>query len=264
MRYIKSRENKYLKQASKLKNKKHRAKEEMFIIEGPKMIEEALRHKGLLLRGFVDKEHEEEYHGLIEEMDETECFLLESKLMDSICDTRNPQGIAAIVKMPRWDLENIIGNSGFFVLLDHISDPGNMGTIIRTSWALGVDGVLLSEGCVDPFSSKVVRSTMGGIFNVPLFPDLTLDDIKSLKSDGYSLLCSSLEAKRSLFSVDFTKRKVLIIGNESQGVSNDIKELCDVIFKIPINTQVDSLNAAIACAIIVSEASKQRHGYFLS
>lgn len=264
MRYIKSRENKYLKQASKLKSKKHRIKEESFIIEGPKMIEEAIQHRNLLLRGFVDKECKKAHNSLVEELHEIDWFLLDTKLMNSICDTRKPQGIAAVVKMPRWDLQNIIRNAGFFVLLDHISDPGNMGTIIRTAWALGVDGVLLTEGCVDPFSSKVVRSTMGGIFNVPLFPDLTLDDIKSLKSNGYSLLCSSLEAKRSLFSVDFTKSKVLIIGSESQGVSNDIKELCDVFFKIPINTQVESLNAAIACAIIVSEASKQRHGYFLS
>jgi len=217
-----------------------------------------------LVRGFVDKEYVEEYDYLFQELCEIEWFLLDSKLMDSICDTRTPQGIAAVVKIPRWDLQSIISNSGFFVLLDHLADPGNMGTIIRTAWALGVDGVLLTEGCADPFSSKVVRSTMGGILNVPIFPDFAIDDIKSLKSDGYSLLCSSLESKRSLFSVDFTKSKILIIGNESQGVSEEIQQLCDVFFKIPINTQVDSLNAAIACAIIVAEASKQRHGYFLS
>jgi len=263
MEHISSRDNQKIKHALKLKNKKFRYKEKMFFIEGQKMLEEALRRENLLVRIFVEEGREEEYYLMKRPDLEVEEYLLDEKLMRLICDTESPQGMAAVLKMPQWFLPKIIDAGGFFILLDQVSDPGNMGTIIRTVWALEMDGVLLTPGCVDPFNPKVVRASMGGILNLPIFPDIGIKELAHLKAKGYSLLCADLDAEDSFLDHDFTGSKIIVIGNEDRGVDKDIKAACDACFKIPIKPGVNSLNAAVACAIITSEAWKQRHGHSL-
>ncbi len=235
----------------------------MFFIEGKKMIEEAMWRKELLLKVFVDEGYEKEYGFMDKTRPGIEKYILDSKLMKIICDTETPQGIAAVVKKPAWCLKSLIEKNGFFILLDRISDPGNMGTIIRTGWALGVNGILLTKGCVDPFGPKVVRSSMGGIFNLPVFVDFLFEDIKLLKKKNYSFICASPDAGPNFYSMDFTGPEVLVIGSESRGASEEIKGVCDEFFKIPLNPRVDSLNAAVACAIIINEACKQRGSFSL-
>ncbi len=263
MKRILSRDNPKVKHALKLKNRKFRHKEEMFLIEGEKMFEEALQRKDLLVRVFVEESREKDYIRMSQPELEIEEYILDSRLMRLICDTETPQGIAAVVKMPQWSLQNAVNNDGFFILLDRMSDPGNMGTIIRTAWAFEIDGILLTRGCVDPFNPKTVRASMGGVFNLPIFSSIEVEELVYLQSNGYSLLCTDLEADVSFLFQDFTGRKVLVIGNEDHGVSEEIKSICDVCFKIPINPRVDSLNAAVACAIITNEAWRQRSGYSL-
>ncbi|MEN6462121.1 MAG: RNA methyltransferase, partial [Syntrophomonas sp.] len=200
-----------------------------------------------------------EYQELISEYNHLEWYSVSSQLMKRICQTETPQGIAAIVRKPQWSWDKIIDGDSMLLLLDRISDPGNMGTIIRTAWAFDVDGILLSRGCVDPFSPKVVRSTMGGILNVPLFTDLLEEQLEILKEKKYVFTGADLDGNTSFYDMDFSNRKVVVIGSEANGMNDDIKRRCNYLFKIPINSGADSLNAAVACAIIIEMAYRQRH-----
>lgn len=222
------------------------------------MLEEALRCPDLLLRVFVDESLEGEYQAMSEIYPQVEWYVCDSKLINILSDTESPQGVVSVARIPQWSWKEISSAEPFLLLLDQISDPGNLGTIIRTGWALGADGVLLTEDCVDPYNPKVVRSSMGGIFHLPVFPNIGTGELQLLKNQGYKFLCSSLQASQSCYKLDFTKKSVVVIGSESRGVSQEIITWCDTLFKIPINSQVDSLNAAVACAIIIYEAYKQR------
>ena len=145
-------------------------------------------------------------------------------------------------------------------MLDQISDPGNMGSIIRSCWALGVKGLLLASGCADPFSPKVVRSSMGGILNLPLIDNITDQELDLLVGQGYEFICTGMQNARDYYSVDLTGSKVLVMGSEARGVSQEIISRSGCMIKIPMKSKVDSLNVAAACAIIVGEAWGQRNG----
>ncbi|MDD2620767.1 MAG: RNA methyltransferase [Syntrophomonadaceae bacterium] len=258
MQPILSRENQKIKYASKLKNRKFRNSEHSFLIEGTKILEEALKCPEIIVRIFVDQTKVEEYQELSEKHKSLEWYSVDTKLIEYISDAKTPQGIVAIARQPRCLWDELIADSNLFILLDQISDPGNMGTIIRTAWAFGVDGILLTHKCVDPFSPKAVRSSMGGIFNVPIFSSFGRQNIESLKEAGFSLMCSDLNTNNNYYSLDFNGKIVIVIGSEAHGVSNHIKTQCDIFFRIPTNPQVDSLNAAVASAIILNEAWKQK------
>jgi TrmH family RNA methyltransferase len=259
MKLINSTDNKDVKYAASLLQKKYRDRENRFLIEGYKSMEAA--DKRLIETVFVDSSKQMHYENYINDP-EINCCLVDQKIMRKICDTDSPQGIAAIVKKPEAELDTLLKAQGLLILLDRITDPGNMGTIIRSAWALNAGGILAGPGCVDVFSPKVVRATMGGIFNLPVITDFSLDQIRFCQDKGYTLVCTDIQATRSFYDVDYTKKKILIIGNEAAGVSNELKNLCDEFIKIPVNPTADSLNAAVACAIILQEAFRQRsNGY---
>ncbi|MDD2511257.1 MAG: RNA methyltransferase [Syntrophomonas sp.] len=261
---ISSKDNQKIKYAVRLKQKSFRKQETCFLIEGRNMMEEALKHPKLLRQIFVEPKFADEYIELSQQHPEWECYMVDERLMKHISDTENPPGIVAVCQIPSWSGVDFGSKNAFLVFLDHIADPGNLGTIIRSGWALGADGILLSPDSVDPFNPKVVRASMGGIFNIPVLLDFPVDGLKCLKQNGYKIFCTSLQARTEMFSLDFTGPSVLTIGSESQGVRNVIEKICDSSFKIPIKPEVDSLNAAVACAIIMHEAWKQRQGFTLS
>lgn len=264
MQSILSRDNQKIKDTAKLKNKKYRNQEQAFIIEGKKMLEEALKYPKNIIRIFVDQTKEQEYRELHEKYNSLEWYSVESRLIEYISDTETPQGIVAVISQPCCSWDELMQKASLLLLLDQVADPGNMGTIIRTAWAFDVDGILLTRDCVDPFSPKVVRATMGGIFNLPLIDNVTGPDLERLKAVGFNVLCSSLDAARSCYSLDFSGKNLVVIGSEARGVSSEIRMKCDTLFKIPTNPQVDSLNAAVACAIIINEAWQQKTGSSLS
>jgi TrmH family RNA methyltransferase len=259
MKYISSIDNKNIKLAVKLADKKYRDREGLFFIEGRKSVLEVLKRPELLTTVFFDDSYKDEYQEFFPEYNISEWYSVNSQIMKRICQTETPQGIAAMVKKPKWSWENTINGDKLLILLDRISDPGNMGTIIRSAWAFGVNGILLSQGCVDPFGPKVVRSTMGGILNVPIFTDLSKEQLMMLKEKKYIFTGADLAGDCSFYDMDFSKRTVVVIGSEANGINDDIKTTCDFLFKIPINSGTDSLNAAVACAIIIEKAYRQRH-----
>lgn len=259
MKYISSVDNKNIKLAAKLTEKKVRDREGLFLVEGRKSTLEALKRPGLVNLIFLDDSYQAEYQELIADYNNLDWYSVNSQLMKRICQTETPQGIAALVKKPQWSWDKIIAEDSLLLLLDRISDPGNMGTIIRTAWAFNVDGILLSRGCADPFGPKVVRSTMGGILNVPLFTDLSEEQLGILKDNKYIFMGADVTGDNSFYDMDFSNRLVVVIGSEAKGINDDIKGRCNYLFKIPINSRADSLNAAVACAIIIEMAYRQRH-----
>lgn len=151
----------------------------------------------------------------------------------------------------------------FMLFLDGIQDPGNMGTIIRTADAFNIDGIILGEGCVDPYNSKVVRSTMGSIFRVPLYIcKNSIESLLELKGKGFNIIATSLRGI-SIYNVDFNfnKKFLCIIGNEANGVSPKILDFADRQIKIPMPGNAESLNAGVAASIIMYEAMRSRNMY---
>lgn len=188
--------------------------------------------------------------------------------MQKMSDTVTPQGIMALVKQKKKiSLAEIAGYSAspLLLVLDRIQDPGNLGTMIRTSEAAGATGVIMNTGTVDPYSPKVVRSTMGSIFRVPF---LVLDDlgeaVKRLKEGIHAgtgpvqVIATDLKADISYRETDFTKPTAILIGNESKGLSPELAATATKRVIIPMSGRVESLNAAMSAAILLFEASGER------
>jgi len=256
LKEITSSDNQLIKLARKLHNKKYRDQEQLFLVEGRRSVEEALARPELLHTVFVEESLKDDYA----DIEGVESYCLDTKLFKSICTTETPQGIIAILKKPAWSWSALLDEKGLIVLLDRIADPGNMGSIIRTCWALGVQGLLLSPGCVDPFSPKVVRSSMGGILNLPLLEITEQSELDLLQERGYVFIGTAMENAEDYYNLDLCGAKLIIMGSEATGISPELKAKCNTMAKIPMNPQNDSLNVAAACAIMISEAWRQRNG----
>ncbi|MGR6835602.1 TrmH family RNA methyltransferase [Syntrophomonas erecta] len=255
MKYITSRDNQLVKHASSLKLKKHRQQEKMFFIEGDKLLQEALRDQDAVVRIFIDENVFPDFAGDLPAG--IECCVLKAGLINYISDTDTPPGMGAVVKMPSYNWEQFY-TKGHLLYLDHLSDPGNLGTIIRTAWALGVEGILLSPGCVDPFSPKVVRASMGGIFNMPLY-HVDEGQVDQLIVDGFRFIgAAAAGTATSVYEADLTGKTIIAIGSEARGLSPSTISRLHNMVKIPIEKTVDSLNAGVACAIILAEAWQQK------
>ena len=182
--------------------------------------------------------------------------VLSSNLFFQIASTENPQGIMAVVKKKSYE-KNLSGD--FYLVCDKVQDPGNLGTIIRTAHAAGVDGIILTKGTVDIYNDKTIRSTMGSIFYTPIFyDDNSFTIIKDLKYKGFSLVATSLSESRNFFEEDLRGKIILAVGNEGNGISDELFNLCDKKVKIPMPGGAESLNVSIAASIILFEKVRQK------
>lgn len=260
---ITSIKNPLIKEIKSLYRKKDRIKDKLFIIEGIKIIEEAINN-GYHLKNIVytdqllNTEAGAVFFEMIKEFDNL--VHVPSNIFKEISDTENPQGILGVAKFQHKTLNDmILKEKPFLLFLDGVQDPGNMGTIIRTADAFKVDGIIITDGCVDPYNPKVVRATMGSIFRVPLYyTSGGLDELKKLKMLNIKVFSTSLEGSVPIYDIDFNDRFVMIIGNESKGVSEDIFSISDKLIKIPMPGKSESLNAGVAASIIMYEVMKQR------
>ena len=176
-------------------------------------------------------------------------------------DTVTPQGILSIIKINNIGLEDILreydGKPIKVVALEGLQDPGNMGTIVRTAEAAGIDLILAGANTVDVYSSKVVRSTMGSIFRVPIiYTDKLYKDIDLLKSKGVSVYAAHLKGKESYRDITYSDRSMILIGNEGRGLTEEAVSSADTLVKIPMKGRVESLNAAVAAAILMFETCR--------
>lgn len=250
MEYLTSVRNPKVQAFRSLKDKKSRDEHHAFLVEGPKMVEEALTSpfpvQTLLLR--------EGFTPVFALPPAVPAFILPDSVFQSVCDTKTPQGIAAVCGITHQTLRG-----DYLLALDGIQDPGNMGTILRTADAAGFTGVLLSPDCADVFSPKVVRATMGSIFRVGLsFPPSLPEALSALRNRGFSVVSSQLDGNPFFSRDPVPAPLVLIVGNEGNGISAPVRAEATHRFKLPMLGGAESLNAGVAAGIFMYELSRSR------
>jgi len=261
MEIIQSAHNPKLKNWISLKTKKGRDTQGLFLIEGIKLLEEAISSGQEIQSIIVDelKEIPFKIEDAINALpNKISIYKLSSHLMDKLSDTESPQGFFAVVKKQVNNLQHLIDNgTSFVLLLDQIQDPGNLGTMIRSADAAGVDAVILGNGTVELYNPKVIRSTMGSLFHIPIL-DLDIDEgIHMLKKVNFKILGTSPHAKESYFDVNLRENVAIIVGNESKGLSEEREQQVDQMVSIPMLGKAESLNVAMATTLILFEHVRQ-------
>ena len=252
---ISSKDNETIKHIKKLKEKKYRDEYNEFVVEGFKMIEEAINENAKIKKIIICEDCRESCaipQNLMYEVAKYNCIYVTEKIFDSITNVVNHQGMMAIIDKSEDDLK-INYNESHFLILNDVQDPGNIGTILRTADSLNIKQIIVSNKTADIYNPKVVRSTMGAIFRVKVIVvDDLVKEIKNLKSHGIKVYATDLNTEESIYTVDYNKVAV-VIGNEANGVSKEILEASDGRIKIPMLGKTESLNAAVATSIILFE-----------
>ena len=251
---ITSKSNEKAKFIKSLNDKKGRQKNNAFYLEGIKVVNEVLDRKEAINILFIacSKEILENVNGgntIIKRLDEyknLDVVNFSKEVFENLTDTKTPQGVLAVIEVPKYNKLNFEGN---VLILDRIQDSGNMGTIIRSADAFGINTIVCTKGTVDVYSPKVLRSTMGSILREKI---IYLDDINRLKENEYTLVGAVLDEKSiSLENLKISKKMAFVMGNEANGLSDEIKKECDIFVKIPMTGNAESLNVAVATSIIL-------------
>ena len=253
---ITTTQNKQIKQIIKLKKSaRERRKQELFLVEGIRMFTEIPEE--YLYKVYASEDFYNEHRVIFEHMD---VELVSPQVMKEISDTMTPQGVFALVKMMKYSLEDLLEQEKpLFLVLENLQDPGNMGTILRTAEAAAVTGIIMSSDCVDVYNPKVIRSTMGSIFRVPfVYVENVTDVIRQMKEHGIRTYATHLEGELAYDEPDYRTPSAFFVGNEGNGLRDQVAELADIYIKIPMAGQVESLNAAIAATVVMFEAGRQR------
>jgi TrmH family RNA methyltransferase len=253
---ITSMHNPLIKNISLLKKKKSARKDQrLFIVEGLRAVKE-IPNSQMVKYYITTESYQKEYEYFI---DKDKWIIVTQEIFDAITDTISPQGIMAVTETPFLDINDLkIDEKQIYLLLENIQDPGNLGTIIRSAHAFGIKNIILTKGCVDLYSPKVVRSTMGSLFHVNIIIDASIEEaLNLLKRHHIPIYATALEDALSLSDVCFKKGLALLIGNEGNGLSDKAKQLSDYKIKIDMPGGAESLNASIAASICIYEVMKQ-------
>lgn len=260
MQRITSKENEFIKHVRKLKDKKYRDMANQYMIEGIKIVGEAIQEKAPIQQIILcdDCEKNETIpKDLMYEIAKYECIYVTEKIFKYLSEVQTPQGILAIIEKNNQDTE-IDYTQDIIVALDDVQDPGNLGTILRTVDSVGLTQILVSKGTADSYNPKVVRSTMGAIFRVNIIECEDLKQtLKEAKKHKFKIVVSSLQTENTIYDIDYN-RKVIIIGNEANGVEKEIQDMSDEQIRIPMIGKTESLNASVATGIILYEYVRQK------
>ncbi|MCL2610529.1 MAG: RNA methyltransferase [Defluviitaleaceae bacterium] len=222
-----------------------------FIIEGKSFVHEIPENIGIECF-FIDESKKENFD-INYYKNRAKVHIISGNNFKKLAGTVTPQGILALCERPIYKIPE---NATFYLFLDDIRDPGNMGTIIRTAESAGVDVIFVSNGCVDIYNSKVLRSTMGAIFNLPIF---SVDLVSTLKKlQDFKIVCTSPNAKKTYYEEAFEEKIAILIGNEAKGISDEVFKEATTTVNIPIVGKSESLNASVATGIILYEVLRQR------
>lgn len=249
---IESVHNSKAKRWVELQQKKGREKYGAFLIEGVRLVEDALQSNAPVEA--VIWQGDKTFPFLAKLPPSIEQWQVSEAVMKKISTTEQSQGIVAVVAMERKKVKDFDGD--LLLLVDGVQDPGNLGTIIRTADAAGVDMVILGEGTVDLYNPKTVRSTMGSLFHLPIVSAPLTQAIADLKNKGVAVIASSLATDRWYDQVQYGQRVALIVGNEGSGIRQEILALADQLVKIPIYGKAESLNVSVATALMLYEIRK--------
>lgn len=256
---ITSKDNETIKHIRKLKEKKYRDEYGEYIVEGIKLINEAIGEKQnvktIIICDNCDKEAINQ--SSMYEVAKLNCVYVDEKVFNTITEVKNPQGILAIIEKKNKE-KQINYNEDIIVVLDDIQDPGNLGTILRTVDSVGLSQIVVSKKSGDIYNSKVVRSTMGAIFRVNVIESENLvDTIKEIKKHKYTITSTTLNTDKSLYDIAL-KKTAIVIGNEANGVSKEIQGMSDIKIKIPMLGKTESLNASVAAGVVLYEYVRQK------
>ena len=268
---ITSTSNPRVKNLIQLQKKgKARREQQVFVVEGIKMVLEAPKErlKEIYMSESFSKD-EAHFKEARKKAAESGCFLeiLSDKVFKEASDTMTPQGIMAVVSMKTFTWQNLLSDTygkgqkkeKLLLVLESLQDPGNLGTILRTGEGAGIDGVILNRTSVDPYMPKVIRSTMGSIYRMPvaIADDLT-EVIGAMKEKGICVYAAHLKGKKNYYEQDYCKGTCFMIGNEANGLTDTLADMATDYILIPMSGQVESLNAGVASALLMYEAKRQR------
>lgn len=260
MQVISSKDNELIKHIKKLKDKKERDISNEYVIEGIKLVKEAIQENAKIKQIVICEDCEKAESiskELMYEIAKQECIYVTNKIFKILSEVQAPQGILAVVEKNNTNQE-INYEEEIIVALDDVQDPGNLGTILRTVDSIGVTQILVSKGTADAYNPKVVRSTMGAIFRIKIIECENLEEtLKKVQNKGFKIVVSSLQTDNSIYDINYNK-KVIIIGNEANGVEKNIQEMADERIKIPMIGKTESLNASVATGIILYEYVRQK------
>ena len=243
--------------AQLIKKSKVRTEQGVYVVEGVKMFQEAPKDE--IVKVYVSEELYEK-GTLQEHLKEVPYEVLKTDVFNHVADTKTPQGVLCVMKQKKYTLEQLMdGKCPLLLVLENLQDPGNLGTMMRTAEGAGVTGVLLSRGSVDIYNPKTIRSTMGSIYRVPfLYTDDLMGDMEKLHEKGITTYAAHLKGKGFYDEESYKEPTAFLIGNEGNGLSDELSEKAKQYIKIPMEGQLESLNAAVAAAILMYEASRQR------
>ena len=281
---ISSKDNEIVKEIRKLKEKKYR--KDKFIVEGIKMLEEAINEnasidlivirEGIDLRSVISnvlpKNNADsgiKSKNILDVISKIKNITVTRKVFDTLTDVVSPQGVLAVINKNKKVINsdsNIISKNNeidttadYILALDGIQDPGNLGTIIRTADSANLKQIIVSKNTVDAYSPKVIRSTMGAIYRVNIIEVENLEwTLKDLQKDGFKVVVTSLDTNNSIYDISYNK-SIVVIGNEANGVSKEVQELANEKVKIPMLGKTESLNAAVATGIMIYEYVRRKN-----
>ena len=243
MEIVSSLQNEKIKNLSKLLQKKYRDIENKFLVEGDHLVEEAKR-SGLLLEVVKCEDVLGDY--------DVPTTLVTYDVIKKLSNTMNPQRIIGVVRKPE---EKELGNK--ILILDDIQDPGNLGTIIRSSLAFNIDSIVLSNNSVDVYNDKVIRSSEGMFFHINIIRKDLTNIISELHQNNYQIYGTKVDGGTLVDKISLPEKYALVMGNEGNGVKEDILDLCDEYVYIDMNSKVESLNVGVATSIILYEFNKR-------
>ncbi len=246
-----------------LKKSKERFSQGLFVIEGVRMTREAI-DLGLIEKAYYSESF---YNGLSDVSEEdrkrflekTDFEVVTDSILSTVSETVTTQGVIATVKIPRHDTAKVLEGAKSAVMLENLQDPGNLGTIIRTAEAAGMDAIILSENSVDVYNPKVVRSTMGALFRMPIiYVPGFVELVKKLGTDGWNTIATHLAASIDFTEADYSGKTAVLIGNEGNGLTEECAAAAKTKVIIPMDGHVESLNAGIAAALMMYEIKRNR------
>ena len=298
MELITSVNNQRVKEVANLKQKKYRTESGTFFAEGLRAVEEAVQYADvtelfyteaeagrldevLKAAGNVPADTKEKSEnkknannnnaGTAKKRNEAangiRMYQVDEKVMAKLSDTKAPQGVLAVIRTPEQNLRQLrpgtaSDNNAPVIILDRVQDPGNLGTIIRTADAVGALGLILLEGCVDAYSPKVVRASMGSLFHLPVVQDVTAEEALTwCYRNGYEPAATALKNAQNVYKADISKKMAFLFGNEANGVAEELQAAAETRLFIPMTGLAESMNVAMAAGIILFEGLRQRKFY---
>ena len=245
---------------------KERRKDGVFVAEGLKMLEEAPEEwiREIYLTEEVQERLQsgktERERMLFNKITGIGYETVTPEVMKKAADTQTPQGVLTVVRQPAYELQELLETEkGLYLLLEDIQDPGNLGTMFRTGEGAGITGIIMSKNTVDIFNPKTIRSTMGSVYRVPFLYVETLSEVlHAMKKKGITTYAAHLAGKSYYDSFSFEEGTAFLIGNEGNGLKKETADLADCYLKIPMEGKLESLNAAVAAALLMYEVHRQR------